>query len=523
VQLLTITIEQDTIAMSNSYDTSHPLDTVGLPLSSSSTLNQQYGELQLTSHSSYQPEIDTNEIVTLSDAGTDGYNPNSGYGLVNAKTAVGKAIGDNSFTDVPKLGGNEWGADLVQAPEVWNKGYTGKGVTVAVLDTGVDYNHSDLKDNIWKNTKEIAGNGIDDDGNGYIDDVSGWNFNDDNNDVLDKNGHGTHVSGTIAGENNDFGVTGIAYDAKIMPVKVLSDSGSGYYSSISQGIHYAVDNGANVINLSLGGSVPADSIADAIEYANEKNVVVVMSAGNASESQPGYPGRYADKWGLVVGAVDRNNQMADFSNRAGSDPLPYVTAPGVKVYSTVPNDQYASYSGTSMASPHVAGVVALMLSANPNLTANQVRQIIQETSGNTQAQTQTQAQAQTQVANMNTWDFSSNLPVNEVNSGNNMAFSRQDSYSPDIDATNQSLSEISNRLFVNSVANNQPWNYEPSINQYSDRLTQTMTPDDLFSVSDNKGNNGKGNNGNNNNDLANIIRDISKQLQPYQRWLEFLT
>ncbi|MDJ0795411.1 MAG: S8 family peptidase [Calothrix sp. MO_167.B12] len=482
--------------MSYSYDNSHPLDRGGLTSTSFSSINQLNpkinDDLQFTSHSSFNSEVQSNEIVNARDISPTGYNNKSGYGLVNAGAAVGKAIGDNSFTDIPDLGGNEWGADLVQAPEVWDKGHTGKGVIVAVLDTGVDYNHSDLNDNIWRNTREIAGNGIDDDGNGYVDDVFGWNFHHENNDVLDRNGHGTHVAGTIAGERNDFGVTGIAYDAQIMSVKVLNDSGSGYYSSISDGIRYATDNGANVINLSLGGRFPTRSVESAIEYASSKGVTVVMAAGNYGESQPGYPGRYADESGIVVGAVDSNNNMADFSNRAGNHNLAYVTAPGVSVYSTVPNNGYNSYSGTSMASPHVAGVVALMLSANPELTTTQIRQIITETSG-----------SNTQAATTTSWDFSSYLSQNIVDNANTSVVSPQ----------NLHVSEVDGGLFSNSTGNDQFWNYEKNMIQYnSEHPVATSRKYGQFSVSDN----------NNDNDLASIITRITRQLQIYQRWLNLL-
>lgn len=343
--------------------------------------NNNYN-VNLNSHSSFNSAINDREYNAKEQLfNNNGYSFTSGYGLIDAAAAVGKATGQSTFADVPNLGGYNWGADLVKAPEAWAKGYTGQGVVVAVLDTGVDFNHDDLKDNIWTNPKEIAGNGIDDDGDGYIDDVHGWNFADNNNNTLDDSdrGHGTHVAGTIAGENNDIGVTGIAYDAKIMPVKVLNQSGVGSNASVSNGIHYAVDHGANVINLSLGGSSPDSTLEKALEYASSKGVIVVMAAGNDSGFQPGYPAGYADKWGIAVGAVNKNNSMANFSNKAGINSLTYVTAPGVDVYSTLPGNKYASYSGTSMATPHVAGVVALMLSANHNLTDAQVRQIVTET------------------------------------------------------------------------------------------------------------------------------------------------
>ncbi|MEH1823494.1 MAG: S8 family peptidase [Nostoc sp.] len=362
----------------SSLDSFHTQDYYNLKLSGRSSYKSTDADVQLLNNG----DSENTSNAATNDFSAENYNSTNGYGLINGAAAVAKAIGQNTFADVPDLGGNNWGADLVKAPEVWAHGYTGKGVVVAVLDTGVDYNHEDLSNNIWTNSKEIPGNGIDDDGNGYVDDSSGWNFSENNNNTLDQNGHGTHVSGTIAGENNNYGVTGIAYDAKIMPVKVLNDSGSGSYSSIAKGIHYAVDNGANVINLSLGGGSSNRTLESAINYASSKGVIVVMAAGNDGDSSPGYPARYASKSGIAVGAVDRNNNMPDFSNRSGTNEISYVTAPGVKVYSSVPNNQYATYSGTSMATPHVAGIVALMLSANPNLTDAQVRQIVTETAGN---------------------------------------------------------------------------------------------------------------------------------------------
>ncbi len=314
----------------------------------------------------------------------DGYSSSNGFGLVNAASAVARVLNQNSFPAVADLGGNNWGADLINAPEVWARGYTGQGVVVAVLDTGVDRNHADLSGNIWKNIREIEDNGIDDDKNGYVDDVWGWNTVDNNNNTIDRHGHGSHVSGTIAGLRNGFGVTGIAYNAKIMPVKVLSDQGSGSDEGVARGIRYAADNGAKVINLSLGGDEFNQELKDAVQYASSKGAIVVMAAGNKGDftTIDSYPAAYATNWGIAVGAVDRYNQQAYFSNRAGSNKLAYVTAPGVGVYSTVPNNGYDSYEGTSMATPHVAGVIALMLSAKPSLTDAQVRRILTSTAEN---------------------------------------------------------------------------------------------------------------------------------------------
>ncbi|MBW4678458.1 MAG: S8 family serine peptidase [Desmonostoc geniculatum HA4340-LM1] len=328
------------------------------------------------------------QAITLTPANGGGFNSTTGYGLINAAAAVAKALGQTTFADVPDLGGDNWGADAIKAPEVWAKGYTGQGVLVAVVDSGVDYNHPDLSANIWKNSKEIAGNGKDDDGNGYIDDVYGWNFIHNNNNTLDGNGHGTHVAGTIAAVKNSFGVTGIAYNAKIMPVRVFDDDGKSNGTAIPHGIRYAADNGAKVINLSLKSTARSD-LQSAIQYAVSKGAIVVSAAGNDSELEPAHPARYADKWGIAVGAVNYDRTLADFSNRAGTTTLAYVTAPGayedyfgIGIYSTVPGNKYDFKSGTSMAAPHVAGVVALMLSAKKGLTDAQVRQILTTTSGN---------------------------------------------------------------------------------------------------------------------------------------------
>ncbi|BAY38319.1 peptidase S8/S53 [Nostoc sp. NIES-2111] len=339
-----------------------------------------------STENNYISKLGNRSSYTSNDNGTamsSTYNSNNGYGLVNAGLSVSQAAGQNPYSDVANLGGNNWGLDMINAPEVWANGYTGQGVIVAVVDTGVDTSHPELGNNIWTNTKEIAGNGIDDDGNGYVDDTNGWNFNNNNNNIADDNGHGTHVSGIVAGKNDGVGVTGVAYSSQIMPVKVLNESGEGSYSAIANGIRYAADNGARVINLSLGGDYSSQTLQSAVEYAASKGAVVVMAAGNESNSQPSYPARYADKSGIAVGAVNREGDLTDFSNRAGSNELAYVTAPGQNIYSSVPNNGYASYSGTSMATPYVAGVVALMLSANPNLTVAQVREIITSTAGNT--------------------------------------------------------------------------------------------------------------------------------------------
>ncbi len=311
------------------------------------------------------------------------YNTNYGYGLVNANAAVSRTLNrSNLFPTLPDFGGTNWALDVINAPEVWNQNITGNGIVVAVVDTGVDYNHPDLDGNIWRNPGEIAGNGIDDDRNGFIDDIRGWDFvSSDNNPMdLDFNGHGTHIAGSIAAERNNFGITGIAYNAHIMPVRVLPAFGTSNPNNVAAGIRYAADNGANVINLSLKKDDDTfNQLTNAIQYANNKGSVVVMAAGNSGGIQPEYPAINADRWGIAVGSIDVRGRMDDSSNRSGFTPLDYLVAPGVDIFSTTPGNDYELESGTSFAAPQVAGVAALVLSANPTLTPAQVEYILTTT------------------------------------------------------------------------------------------------------------------------------------------------
>lgn len=450
--------------------------------------------LSLSGRSSFNS---ANEI-TATSVRTANYNFSSGYGLINAAAAVARAAGQNTFGNVPRLGGNNWGADLVKAPAAWAQGYTGRGIVIAVLDTGVDYNHADLKDNIWTNPAEIPGNGIDDDGNGYIDDAQGWSFADNSNNVIDVNGHGTHVAGTIAGGNNGFGVTGIAYDAKIMPVKVLNDEGAGSTNSVADGIYYAVNNGANVINLSLGGNFPNSTLEAAIQYASSKGAVVVMAAGNNGYPFANYPARYANNWGLAVGAVDSNNKMANFSNQAGMNAFPYVTAPGVGIYSSVPGNQYATYSGTSMATPHVAGVVALMLSANPSLTDAQIRQIIIETSGNS-----------TPAATSHSFNISSGISQTIAEMVGNSTSATTINFELQVTILTESQTAVSNLPPTSSFVSRGSSMMIGNLTWYDDR---TLNP--LSSI------NGDDDDQNNDDmtDIAKILNQLQQQLEEFRRF-----
>lgn len=281
------------------------------------------------------------------------------------------------FDLVPDYGSfDDWNLNAINAPEVWNAGYTGAGVTVAIVDSGVKWSHSDLVGSIWQNPGEISGDGIDNDNNGFIDDVRGWDFVQDDADPDDGGTHGTHVAGTVVAARDGNGSTGVAYGADIMPIRVL-DSDSGFYSDVAKGIRYAVDNGADVINLSLGGGFNG-LVYSALQHAAANDVLVVAASGNSNFARPGFPARHSMQLTnvLSVGSHTINGEMSEFSNGASGARDLQVDAPGSSILSTLPTDDYGFKSGTSMATPHVAGIAALIMSANGDLNATQVRDLI---------------------------------------------------------------------------------------------------------------------------------------------------
>ncbi|MCB0365099.1 MAG: S8 family serine peptidase, partial [Bdellovibrionales bacterium] len=326
----------------------------------------------------------------------------------------------------------QWGMKDIGVKDGWKARTAAKDVVVAVIDTGVDYTHEDLVDNLWRNAGEMgqdsqgrdkATNGVDDDGNGYVDDVIGWDFARNDNKPFDLSvpptdllfgggnpGHGTHVAGCVAARSdNGKGVIGVADNhIKIMALRFLTEKGEGTTADAIKAIRYAVDNGAQVTNNSWGSegedsndAAGNKALRDAVAYAESKGSIFVAAAGNGhqgrgynndTDSRPGYPASYPHDIIISVAAIDKSDNLGSFSNWGpkGVD----VAAPGVAVFSTMVGNQYndlvidmlgmkVTWDGTSMASPHVAGAVALYWSRNPGKTWQEVKEAVMTTARRT--------------------------------------------------------------------------------------------------------------------------------------------
>ncbi|MEI8027100.1 MAG: S8 family peptidase [Pseudomonadota bacterium] len=265
-----------------------------------------------------------------------------------------------------------WGIKRVAAPQAWAKGIDGEGVVVAVVDTGVNYNHPAISQNMWVNEAEKNGKpGVDDDGNGLVDDIYGYDFIGNKADPKDDMMHGSHVAGTIAGLNAKDFFYGVAPNARIMAVKTHSSAGEGTEESVVKGILYAADMGAKIINCSWGGAPEAENeskvLYDAIVYASSKGAVVIASAGNDSKNidvKPSYPASYQTDNLIAVAATSSDDSLSYFSNYGKK--TTHVAAPGSNILSINYKGGYTQASGTSMASPHVSGVAALILQSLRN-------------------------------------------------------------------------------------------------------------------------------------------------------------
>ncbi|OGC13728.1 hypothetical protein A2246_06700 [candidate division WOR-1 bacterium RIFOXYA2_FULL_37_7] len=273
----------------------------------------------------------------------------------------------------------QWGLPLIAANVGWDISKGSAEAIIAVVDTGVELSHEDLSDKIWHNPIESAGtnssNNKDDDGNGFVDDWQGWDFVQNDNNPSDLNGHGSHVSGIAASKtNNGKGVAGVSWNSRIMAVRVLNKFGDASAGKLSEGISYAVDNGAKVINLSLGAYSPSTAINNEVQNAYNQGCIVVAAAGNDGDSTLNYPAAYEHVIG--VASIDRNNTRSDFSN---SNNFVDVCAPGgygsgdeEDIVSCYLDNSYVYMSGTSMSTPFVSGLAALLFSQNPSWSNDQV-------------------------------------------------------------------------------------------------------------------------------------------------------
>ena len=277
----------------------------------------------------------------------------------------------------------------IDAPEAWELAKGSASLVTAVIDTGVLYNHPDLAANMWKNPGETPGDGVDNDGNGFVDDVFGYDFKNNDADPADDHGHGTHCAGTIAGVgDNGTGVTGVNWTGKVMALKFLGADGYGDSSDGIRAINYAtkmktqygVD--VRVTSNSWGGDAWSQEMEDAIAASGNAGMLFVAAAGNGGEDgigddndvTPNYPSNYDLDNVIAVAATDRNDNRASFSNYGAT--TVDLAAPGVSILSTYKDNGYANLSGTSMATPHVAGVATLAFSYNPGATASEVKTAI---------------------------------------------------------------------------------------------------------------------------------------------------
>lgn len=297
--------------------------------------------------------------------------------------------------------GQQWALKKVNAEQAWDLSKGNKNIVVAVIDTGVDSTHEDLKSSIWVNSKEIPGNGVDDDHNGFIDDSNGWDFRDNDNLPMDLTsernpGHGTHCAGIIAASgDNGIGISGIAPQISIMPVRFLGADGSGDLMTAAKAIDYAVANGAHVISASWGAPAPraqVTPILEAIERARDKGVVFVAAAANdgrSNDTREVYPANAGFSNMISVAASDPNDAKPQWSN-FGKHKVD-LASPGLNIFSTLPNNNYGNLSGTSMATPLVAGLVALMLdqshTSQRQLAPQDLKAILQATGAQVEIET----------------------------------------------------------------------------------------------------------------------------------------
>jgi subtilisin family serine protease len=287
----------------------------------------------------------------------------------------------NTGSNDPRGGSGVEGADI-DAIKAWSITKGDRRVRIAVIDTGIDYRHPDLKDQMWVNTAELNGTeGVDDDGNGYVDDIHGYDFANNDGDPIDGHSHGTHCAGTIGASHNSIGVAGVMADVEFVAIKFLTDSGSGSTEGAIKSIDYATKMNVDLMSNSWGGGGRSQALEDAIQRAADKGIVFTAAAGNSStnnDQRPHYPSNYDVKNVISVAATTSGDGLASFSCYGRR--TVHIAAPGHNILSTTKNGGYASYSGTSMATPHVSGAIGLLLAQEGRIDLEELRARVMATS-----------------------------------------------------------------------------------------------------------------------------------------------
>jgi len=328
-------------------------------------------------------ELSTTDVVAYAEpdfigegSGEQGVSPNDAYynrqwGLRN----------DGSFSALPAIAGAD-----IEMEQGWALEQGDTSIIVGIIDTGCKLDHPDLQGRIWKNYNEIAGNGVDEGNNGFIDDTRGWDFAYNDNNPADDYGHGSNVTGIIGAiGNNSIGLAGVDWNCKLMILKGLNKENWGYYSWWSDALHYAVDNGAKVINMSIGGTDVSTTLRDAVNYALNQNVTIVACMMNTNNNTVFYPAAYPGV--IAVGSTnpdDKRSHPFFWSTASGSNYGSHISvvAPGNYIYGLdyQSNTSYNSYwGGTSQATPHVCGLASLLLAQNSALTPDQIKKLLEST------------------------------------------------------------------------------------------------------------------------------------------------
>lgn len=288
---------------------------------------------------------------------------------------------EDEISENASLIAQQWFHNALNSTAAWKFTLGSNDVVVAVIDSGIDYLHPDLKSNIWRNPGEISGNGKDDDGNGYVDDVMGWNFVNDNGYPRTNSGshHGTHVAGIIGAHTTGAGVLGVAQNVKLMPLKFLGSGGVGNSSDAIRAINYAISKKVFAINNSWGSTRYSKAMADVVAKAEKAGILFVVSAGNNGSNNDytkWYPASYPSANVVSVASTNSSGRLSSFSNYGIK--TVHVAAPGERILSTITDGKYKIMSGTSMAAPVVSGVAVLAKSMNPNLNYREIKTLLMQ-------------------------------------------------------------------------------------------------------------------------------------------------